>query len=67
MELQKLEASSLIILMQQQMIERLEQRMQKLEARLNKDSHNSHIPPGKSPHVPIKNMRTKTGKMTGQA
>jgi len=61
MELQKLEASSLIILMQQQMIERLEQRMQKLEARLNKDSH---IPPGKSPHVPIKNMRTKTGKMT---
>ena len=75
MELQKLEASSLsslskeeliaIILMQQQMIERLEQRIQELEARLNKDSHNSHIPPSKSPHVPIKNMRTKTGKMKG--
>lgn len=43
----------------------LTQRIHELEARLHKDSHNSRIPPGQSPHTPIKNMRTKTGKNKG--
>ena len=32
------------------------------EAQIHKDSHNSHIPPSRSPHTPIKNMRKKIGK-----
>jgi transposase len=46
-------------------IVRLEERIRQLEAQIHKDSHNSHIPPSRSPHVPIKNLREKTGKDRG--
>ena len=54
-----------IIIAQQEIIARLEERICQLEAQIHKDSHNSHIPPSRSPRVPIKNMRKKTGKKRG--
>lgn len=53
-----------VILAQREIIARLEERIQALEAQVHKDSHNSHIPPSKS-LSPIKNMRKKTGKSRG--
>ncbi len=41
---------------------RLEERVQQLEGQIHKDSHNSHIPPSQSKPIPIKNLREPTGK-----
>ena len=54
-----------LIIAQREIIARLEERIRDLEAQIHKDSHNSHIPPSRSPHAPIKNMRKKTGKKRG--
>ncbi len=54
-----------LIIAQRDIIARLEERIRDLEAQIHKDSHNSHIPPSRSPHAPIKNMRKKTGKKRG--
>ena len=51
-----------IILLQQEAIARLEERVRQLEEIIHKDSHNSHIPPSQSLNIPIKNLREKTGK-----
>jgi transposase len=63
MDLTKEELIALIIA-QQEIIARLEERIRDLEAQIHKDSHNSHIPPSRSV-APIKNMRKKTGKKRG--
>ena len=54
----------LLILRQQDLILRLEERVHQLEAQLHKDSHNSSLPPSQSP-PPIKNLREKSGKPPG--
>jgi transposase len=54
-----------IILKQQDIIIHLEERIRALEEMMHKDSHNSHTPPSQSPHVTIKNLREKTGKIRG--
>ena len=54
-----------IILDLQDRLNYLEQRIQKVEGQLHKDSHNSHLPPSKSLRLPIKNLREKTGKPPG--
>jgi transposase len=54
-----------IIVAQREVIIRLEERVRQLEEMLHKDSHNSHIPPSQSLHIPVKNLREKTGKQPG--
>jgi transposase len=54
-----------LIIAQREIIARLEERIRELESQIHKDSHNSHIPPSRSSHTPVKNMRTKTGKARG--
>jgi|SRR5665811_1245132 len=54
-----------IILAHQEAIIRLEDRVRQLEETIHKDSHNSHTPPSQSIHIPIKNLREKTGKPPG--
>lgn len=54
-----------IILLQQEAIARLEERVRQLEEIIHKDSHNSHIPPSQSLNISIKNLREKTGKPPG--
>ena len=66
-DLEKLTKQELIaiILNQQDGITKLGERLQQLEARIHKDSHNSNLPPSQSLHFPIKNLREKTGKTRG--
>ena len=54
-----------IILDLQDRLNYQEQRLQKIEGQLHKDSHNSHLPPSKSLRIPLKNLREKTGKSPG--
>ncbi len=54
-----------IILKQQAVIVRLEERVRQLEAQVHKDSHNSNIPPSQSRPLPIKNLREKTDRLPG--
>src|SRR5438105_13622616 len=54
-----------IIQMQQQIV-LLEEQVQRLQERLNKDSHNSHLPPSSDRfHRQPKSLRTKSGKPAG--
>lgn len=64
MNLTKPELISIILDLQHR-LNYLETRIQNLEGQLHKDSHNSHLPPSKSPRLPIKNLREKTGKSPG--
>jgi len=55
-----------LVVRQAALIEQLEERVKGLEGRLNKDSHNSHLPPSQSPFKKkIKNLRKQTGKKPG--
>lgn len=55
-----------LVVRQAALIEQLEEKVKGLEGRLNKDSHNSHLPPSQSPFKKkIKNLRKKTGKRPG--
>jgi transposase len=64
MNLTKPELISIILDLQNR-LNYLDQRIQKVEGQLHKDSHNSHLPPSKSLRLPIKNLRAKTGKSPG--
>lgn len=54
-----------IILEQRQEIDALRAKLNELKSRLNKDSHNSSIPPSKGFKGDVKNLREASGKLPG--
>src|SRR5947209_12936260 len=63
---QQVEAQGQTILLQQEQITTLTKQVQELQARLAKDSHNSHLPPSSDRFArQPKSLRHKSGKKPG--
>jgi transposase len=63
---EQVEAQGTTILLQQEQISTLTKQVQELQARLAKDSHNSHLPPSSDRFVrQPKSLRKKSGKKPG--